>query len=125
MFWRTRQLPRMLLLAGLVWSAAANLVQGIQERQRPEQPAARRWLPGLFLGLATGVVAGLLFAPQKGDQTRTFVRERWTEYTKDLPEATSEMMESARELGGRVTSVISTQMTRARGRATEERSAKD
>ncbi len=118
-------MPRMLLLGGLVWGAMINLIQGVQERQRPQQPTTRGWLPGLFLGLTAGVVAGLLFAPQRGDQTRTLVRERWTEYTKDVPEATGEMMHTARELGGRVTSMVSTQMMKARGRVTEEPSGKD
>jgi gas vesicle protein len=80
-----------------------------QVQMRREERSMWRWLPGLLLGITAGITAGLLFAPQKGDQTRTVVQKTWMDATKNMPERTGGFMHMAQGLGQRVTGMVQTE----------------
>jgi gas vesicle protein len=46
----------------------------------------------LFVGAMTGLIAGLLFAPQTGKQTREFFKERFSSF-RDAPTYRESMKE--------------------------------
>lgn len=90
-----------------------------QVQLRREERRSRGLLPGLLLGITAGITAGLLFAPQKGVQTRTFVRERWADYTKDLPETAGNVAETTRGIRDRIMQMLTAQPEKTRRRTTK------
>ena len=119
MFWRMREMPSE-MLADRARKALQDVTKRAQQVQlRREERRPRGLLPGLLLGITAGITAGLLFAPQKGVQTRAFVRERWTDYTKDLPETASTVAETTRGFGDRIMQMFTARPTKTRRRTTK------
>ena len=50
-----------------------------------------------FLGLGLGVAAGVLFAPQSGEETRRLIRDRAEEGVDTLKRRTADLQETAAE----------------------------
>ncbi|MDQ4099135.1 MAG: YtxH domain-containing protein [Chloroflexota bacterium] len=48
-------------------------------RQREDEAASRGFFAGLFLGAVVGAVLALIFAPQRGEDTRGLVLEKATD----------------------------------------------
>jgi len=51
-------------------------------RQREDEAASRGFFAGLFLGAVVGAVLALIFAPQRGEETRGLVLEKATDVQK-------------------------------------------
>ena len=51
-------------------------------RQREDEAASRGFFAGLFLGAVVGAVLALIFAPQRGEDTRGLVLEKATDVQK-------------------------------------------
>jgi len=114
-------MPRSEMLMEGARKTLENIAKQAQQVQvRREERAPWGWLPGVLLGLTAGVTAGLLLAPQRGEQTRALVQERLTEYTKELPERTSGAFQMARDLSDRIMHMFYSEERRARERAKKE-----
>lgn len=55
------------------------------------------FLLGLFVGAAAGAVAGILFAPEKGAETRRKITEKSNEFKDDISEKIDHLKESIEE----------------------------
>jgi gas vesicle protein len=52
---------------------------------------------GLFVGAAAGAIAGILFAPDKGTETRRKITEKTNEFKDDISEKIDHLKESIEE----------------------------
>jgi gas vesicle protein len=66
-------------------------------------------LPFFFLGLGVGVAAGLLLAPQSGEETRQLIKSRADEGKDYLKRRTDDLKDSATEALQRGKTVVSKQ----------------
>ncbi|MBM31910.1 MAG: hypothetical protein CL764_03520 [Chloroflexi bacterium] len=60
---------------------------------------------GLFLGSIAGLTMGILFAPKSGEETRSIISDKtsdWKEKAEELSEATKERIISATNEGRKV-----------------------
>jgi len=61
---------------------------------------------GFIVGVAAGVVIGIVFAPKSGLETREFLREKFVSTGESVKEVAGEISDKAREftdeVGGRV-----------------------
>ncbi len=61
-------------------------------RQREDEAASRGFFAGLFLGAVVGAVLALIFAPQRGEDTRGLVLEKAT----DVKEKATDLVHQVR-----------------------------
>lgn len=54
-------------------------------------------LLGVMTGLAIGATLGILFAPDKGSETRKKIREKGDEHADELGEKFNELVDSTKE----------------------------
>jgi len=66
-------------------------------------------LPFFFLGLGLGVAAGLLLAPQSGEETRNLIKNRADEGKDFLKQRSDEFIDSASDVLQRGKTVVSKQ----------------
>lgn len=75
------------------------------------------FLLGLVIGGALGAALALLYAPQRGEDTRGFVAQKSTEYASAAKAKTSEMADTLRQnaasLGDKAGDVVDTLKSRA------------
>ena len=58
----------------------------------------KEFLGGLLIGAALGTLAGLLFAPQSGEETRNAVCKKAQDISGKLKESSQQLVESGRDL---------------------------
>jgi gas vesicle protein len=118
-------MPRSEMLLGEARKAIKSMTKNTPQVQLArEKDGNATWVPGVLLGLGAGVVAGLLLAPQKGEQTRTLVQDTWTEYSKDLPQRTSSALNSARSIADRFMGTTPRRAQKTRKRVRKQVSAR-
>ena len=71
-------------------------------------------IPYFFLGLGLGVAAGLLFAPQSGEETRNLLKNRADDGTDYLRRRGEELRDSATEAMGRGKEAVSDAVEKGR-----------
>jgi gas vesicle protein len=67
------------------------------------------FLLGLLMGGAVGFVAGMVFAPKSGEETRAFILDQsreWRDKADELTSATRERMATAASEGRRAASLM-------------------
>ena len=80
-----------------------------------------KFLIGLLLGFGLGVAAGLLMAPQSGEDTRAqlgeqgiMLRDRSADVSSELRERANEALSQGREIYQRTKNELGTMYTRAK-----------
>ncbi len=65
-----------------------------------------RIVTGLLMGVGAGVVTGLAVLLMRGEKTQRFLRERWQQMRRDLPEP-EHVQQYAQQIADRVSLVAS------------------
>jgi hypothetical protein len=65
-----------------------------------------RIVTGLLMGVGVGVVTGLAVLLMRGEKTQRFLRERWQQMRRDLPEP-EHVQQYAQQIADRVSLVAS------------------
>ena len=81
-----------------------------------ENRLIKLFLAGLLIGAASGAVAGLLFAPKKGSETRKFIRDR----AQDAAEMVRFEAEDIKEIALEAVGSVRAKAAEARKRGEEE-----
>jgi gas vesicle protein len=81
------------------------------------------FLAGLFVGALVGAAAALLLAPQSGEETRTYIREKGIELREQADEITAEARKRAEEFQAQARDKAAELQTRVQEAVEEGRTA--
>ena len=84
-----------------------------------EQGSGGNFLLGLLLGGAIGAIAALLYAPQRGDETRDLLAQKSNEYATVAKQKTSEVADQVEQTAGEYTEKASAVVDSVKAKSAE------